>query len=93
MFAALQADKNEPDSIVPSVLLDTCCAANQLAKVRHALHTSQGGATHWPGTKLSSFRPSEQMYNRCVVFMMPHKDPNCVQSLLLRHLLLAVAAA
>jgi hypothetical protein len=33
------------------------------------------------------------MYNRWVVFMMLQDDPNCVQSLLLRHLLLAVAAA
>jgi hypothetical protein len=61
MLAAVQAAKKEADSKVPCVLLDTCWAVNQLAKVKHALHTSQGGATHWPGMKLSSVNPSEQM--------------------------------
>jgi hypothetical protein len=93
MLAELQAPRNDADSTVLFVLLDTCSVMNQLAKARHDMHTSHGGATHWPGTKLSSLRPSEQINSRCVLFDLMQDDPNCVHSLLSRHLLLAVAAA
>jgi hypothetical protein len=69
----------------------TCKAAKRLAKDRQALHSVHGEDVQVPGLKQLS-TPSLQTHSCWLVFVLQYA-PNVVHSLLLAHLLLAVAAA
>jgi hypothetical protein len=91
MPAAVQLLVNAVDKAL-ALVSSTRGAANPLAKVRQALHTVQGSASHVPGVKQSS-TPFWQMHCCWLEVVILQNAPRAVQSVLALQLLASVAAS